>query len=97
LQRSTKSFERKYLSLPPIKKDLVLQLQRVRQGSKSVEEFYSEMEMLLIKSDLEESVEATMIGFLNGLNQDIQDVVELQQHESNSNNMKIWRIFLTKL
>jgi len=53
------------------KKDLVLQLERLRQGSKSVEEFYKEIEMLLIKSELEECAKARMARFLNGLNQDI--------------------------
>jgi len=57
-------------------KDLILQLQKLRQGSRSVEEMYKEMKMLSIKSDLKESEEAKHIFF----NQDIQDVVELQKH-----------------
>jgi len=40
------------------------------------------MEMLSIKSDLKESEEEKMARFLNGLNQDIQDAVELQKHEN---------------
>jgi len=43
---------------------------------------YNEMEMLSIKSDLKESEEEKMARFLNGLNQDIQDAVELQKHEN---------------
>jgi len=57
-------------------KDLILQLQKLRQGSRSVEEMYKEMKMLSIKSGLKESEEAKHIF----LNQDIQDVVELQKH-----------------
>jgi len=34
------------------KKDLILQLQRLRKHSTSVEEMYKEMEMFSIKSDL---------------------------------------------
>jgi len=37
------------------KKDSILQFQRLRQGSKEVEEFYREMEILSIKSGFEES------------------------------------------
>jgi len=38
--------------------------------------------MLSNKSDLKESEETKMARFLNGLNQDIQDMVELQKHEN---------------
>jgi len=43
---------------------------------------YKEMKMLSNKSDLKESEETKMARFLNGLNQDIQDMVELQKHEN---------------
>jgi len=43
---------------------------------------YKEMEMLSIKRNLKRSEEAKMARFLNRLNQDIQDVVELQKHET---------------
>jgi len=42
------------------KKDLILQLQRLRQRSKSVEEYYKEIEILLIKCDLGEGLEEKM-------------------------------------
>jgi len=77
------------------KKYLILQPQRLRQGSKSVEEFRKEKEMLIIESELEESAKARMVRLLNDLNQDIQDVVELQQHENLEdvlhNSMKVER------
>jgi len=55
-------------------------LQRLYQGSVSVDDYYKEMEISLIRANIEESNETTMARFLNGLNRVIQDVVELQQH-----------------
>ena len=43
----------------------------------SVEEYYKEMEMEIIKSNIHEDNEATMAHFLSGLNHDIRDVLEL--------------------
>jgi len=36
--------------------------------------------MFLLKSNLNEAMEAQVTRFLNGLNQDIQEVVELHEH-----------------
>jgi len=38
------------------KKDLIRQLLRLRQWSKSVEQYYKEMEIVVIKCDLEDNV-----------------------------------------
>jgi hypothetical protein len=43
-----------------------------------VEEYYKEMEIATIMADVEEDREATMARFLNGFNQEIANVVELQ-------------------
>ncbi|XP_016191799.1 uncharacterized protein LOC107632644 [Arachis ipaensis] len=51
-------------------------LQRLYQGSKSVDEYHKEMEMLLIQANIEEESEATMARFLSGLNRDIANTVE---------------------
>nr|KYP33809.1 hypothetical protein KK1_045315 [Cajanus cajan] len=56
---------------------LRLKLQKLTQGSMTVEEYYKEMEMALMRACIEEENEATMVRFLNGLNIDIRDVVEL--------------------
>ena len=40
------------------------------------------MEISLIRSNIEETNEATMARFMNGLNRDIQDVVELQSYNN---------------
>ena len=55
-------------------------LHRLTQGSKSVEDYHKEMEMLMIKANIEEDMEVTMTQFMGGLNKDIADVVELQHY-----------------
>src|SRR5262249_41922635 len=55
-------------------------LQRLTQGSKSVEDYHKEMEVAMIIANVEEDPEATMARFLSGLNRDIANVVELQHY-----------------
>ncbi|XP_057719736.1 uncharacterized protein LOC130934169 [Arachis stenosperma] len=57
-------------------RELHQRLQRLYQGSKSVDEYHKEMEMLLIQANIEEESEATMARFLGGLNRDIANTVE---------------------
>ncbi|XP_019435366.1 PREDICTED: uncharacterized protein LOC109341851, partial [Lupinus angustifolius] len=61
-------------------RDIHNKLQRLTQGTKSVDEYFKEMELALLRSNFHEDREATMARFLHGLNQDIQDVVELQPY-----------------
>ena len=61
-------------------RELYKKLQGLRQGNKSVEEYYQEMEIAMIRANVEEDREATMARFLQGLNPDIQDWVELQHY-----------------
>ncbi|KAJ9536656.1 hypothetical protein OSB04_un000129 [Centaurea solstitialis] len=60
------------------KRDLYCKLQSLNQGTKSVEDYYKEMEIAMIRANVEEDREATMARFLSGLNRDIANVVELQ-------------------
>ncbi|KAF8077406.1 hypothetical protein N665_1039s0001 [Sinapis alba] len=55
-------------------------LRRLTQGSKSVEDYYQEMEILMLKAAVDEDSEATMARFLAGLNRDVQDRLELQEY-----------------
>ena len=57
-------------------RELHQKLQRLTQGSMSVEDYHKEMEMLLIRANIEEDREATMTRFFGGLNRDIANVVE---------------------
>ncbi|KAI9153056.1 hypothetical protein LWI28_005142 [Acer negundo] len=59
---------------------LFQKLQTLTQGSKCVEYYYKEIEIAMIRADIEEDQEATMARFLNVLNRDIANVVELQHY-----------------
>ncbi|PKI42218.1 hypothetical protein CRG98_037398 [Punica granatum] len=49
-------------------------------GMRSVEDYHKEMEIALIRANIEEDDEATMARFLCGLNGEIANVVELQHY-----------------
>eukprot|EP00257_Ricinus_communis_P024652 XP_025012066.1 uncharacterized protein LOC112533816 [Ricinus communis] len=61
-------------------RELYNKLQSLVQGGKNVEEYYQEMEIVLIRANIEEDREATMARFLHGLNKDITNLVELQDY-----------------
>jgi hypothetical protein len=58
--------------------DEKLKLQDLNEGSRSVDEYFKEMEIAMIRANVIEDREATMARFLNRLNRDIANVVELQ-------------------
>ncbi|RDY03910.1 hypothetical protein CR513_12445, partial [Mucuna pruriens] len=57
-------------------------LQRMYQGPKSVDEYFKEMGVTLIRVQIVKSQEATMGRFLSRLNRDIQDIMELHDYTS---------------
>ena len=61
-------------------RDLYQKLQNLTQGYRSVDDYHKEMEIAMISANVVEDREATMARFLNGLNQDIANVVELQHY-----------------
>jgi hypothetical protein len=61
-------------------RDLYLKLQGLNQGYKTVDEYHKELEIAMIRANVVEDREATMARFLNGLNRDIANVVELQHY-----------------
>ncbi|XP_048604919.1 uncharacterized protein LOC125582326 [Brassica napus] len=63
-------------------RELHQRLRRLLQGTKSVEDYHQEMEVLMLKADVDEPLDATMARFLSGLNRDIQDRMELQEYAS---------------
>jgi len=67
---------------PHFRKDLLLKLQRFHQGTLSVDDYFKELDTLLIKVDMNESEEAKMARFVSGLRRDSQDVVKLQEYSS---------------
>jgi len=52
----------------------------ITQGSKSVEEYQKELEVAMIRTNVNEDEEVTMSMFFNGLNRDITNVMELQSY-----------------
>ena len=61
-------------------RDLYKKLQSLIQDYRSVDNYYKEIEIALIWANVEEHREDTMVRFLNGLNRDIVNVVELQHY-----------------
>ena len=59
-----------------------MDLQALRQGKRSVEEYVKEFETLMARCDIEESTFESIARFINGLKMDIANVVELQQYNS---------------
>jgi hypothetical protein len=49
----------------------------LKQGSKSVDEYFKEMDLLLIRSYIREDEESRMARILDGLNDDISCLVEM--------------------
>jgi hypothetical protein len=58
-------------------RDLMNRLQTLRQGKRSVEEYFKEMELLLVWTGTRESMESKMARFLGGLNEEIAGFVEM--------------------
>ena len=58
-------------------RDLRNRLQRLSQGTRTVDEYYKEMELLLVRARIHEDEESKMARFLHGLNNEISDFVEM--------------------
>jgi hypothetical protein len=63
-------------------RDLFNQLQRLKQGTKTVEEYYKEMELNLMRANVHESAEQTMARFLNGLSVPIKRIADFQPYSN---------------
>jgi hypothetical protein len=62
--------------------DLQNRLQLLKQGKKLVDEYFMEMELLLVRTGIREDLESTMARFLGGLNEEISGFVEMFPYES---------------
>ena len=60
--------------------DLFQKLQTLTQEEHSVENYFKDMEVFMLRADINEDREATMVRFLNGLRLEIAELVELQQY-----------------
>ena len=61
---------------------LLARLQRLKQRSRTVREYYHELKTRLLRCGLEEHAEATENRFLRGLNQAIQDLLVHKKYNS---------------
>jgi len=62
---------------PPYMKELLLNLQRLHQGRRTVEEYFKDLETTLTKINMHESEESKITWFVSGLRREIKDIVEL--------------------
>ena len=63
-------------------RDLFKKLQQLKQGTKSVEEYYQEMEIAMIRANVKEDDEQTMARFLNGLNYQVKKIADFQPYSN---------------
>ena len=61
-------------------RDLFKKLQLLKQGTKSIEEYYKEMEIAMIRATITEDDEQTMARFLNRLNYPIKNIADFQPY-----------------
>ena len=62
------------------KRELFQKLQTLSQGSKTVDEYYKEIELAMMRANVDEDEEATMARFMGGLNKEIANMVELHHY-----------------
>ena len=58
------------------------QLQLLKQGKRSVDEYFKEMELLLVRTGIREDPKSTMARFLGGHNEEIFGFVEMFQYHT---------------
>jgi hypothetical protein len=64
------------------RRDLFDKLQNLKQGNLSVDEYYKEMEKVMIRANLFEDQEQSIARFMSGLNRNIQRIVECQSYRN---------------
>jgi hypothetical protein len=61
-------------------RNLLHKLQQLRQGTKSAEEYYEELQMGMLRYNLVEGEEPAIARFLGGLNREIQDILAYKDY-----------------
>lgn len=61
-------------------RDLFKKLQILNQGTKSVEDYYKEMEIAMTRANVMEDEDQTMVRFLHGLNHPIKKIADFQPY-----------------
>jgi hypothetical protein len=75
-----KSFIRRRFVPSHYYRELYQRLQSLSQGIESVDDYFKEMKLVVIRANIEEDMEATMARFMNCLDHDIAHIVELHHY-----------------
>jgi len=67
---------------PPYRKELLLKLQRLHQGHRTVDEYFKDLETTFTKINMHDNEESKIARFVSGLRREIQDIVELYEYSS---------------
>ena len=65
---------------PYYQRELLQELQCLRQGKNSVEEYYQKLQTGMIRCGIVEENEAMLARFMGGLNREIQTILEYKEH-----------------
>jgi len=65
---------------PHYRNELLLKLQRLHQGSRTVDEYFKDLETTLTKINMHDSEESKIVRFVSSLRREIQDIVELYEY-----------------
>ncbi|PPD98438.1 hypothetical protein GOBAR_DD04524 [Gossypium barbadense] len=75
-----KQIMRKRYIPPHYYREIKTKLRRLVQGSRTVDEYFKKMEMLIQRANVEEDEEKTMVRFVDGLNRPIANTLRLQTY-----------------
>jgi len=64
------------------KRDQFNKLQHMKQGTRTMEEYYKDMEQAMIRARVKEDEEQTMSRFLAGLNHNVKRIVNFQPYRT---------------
>jgi hypothetical protein len=67
---------------PSYKCDLHKKLQRLDQGTMSVQEYYQELQKGMLRCGVVEEEKDKMVRFYGGLNRNIQDIIDYKEYDS---------------
>ena len=67
---------------PSYKRDLRKKLQRLEQGTMSVQDYYQELQKRMLRCGVVEDNEDMMVRFYGGLNMNIQDIIDYKDYDS---------------
>jgi len=67
---------------PHYRKELLLKLQRLHQGPRSVDQYFKDLEVTLTKINIHENEESKIARFVRGLRREIQDILQLYEYSS---------------